>query len=223
VTSQPPAGRHAVVRVRPEAAGDGSVRLEGTAPPLPAFVRDWLGAGRPLVVRRPCRDAAGRLCCGLPTPPGDGKLRLALSLTSAAVATVEPPPLLTDCLDVAPAAWRTALAALGRTAGALGLAPLRVCGSLAWQWLTSLPYLTPDSDVDILADVTRQGQLTALASALAVWEAQAGIRCDAEIRLPHGACFSWREYAAAPRKLLVKTDSDVFLALRQTLVDGLPQ
>ncbi|WP_428564446.1 MAG: malonate decarboxylase holo-[acyl-carrier-protein] synthase [Solidesulfovibrio sp. DCME] len=222
MTPATPPTRHAIVRPGPGALDDGALRLEGAGGPVADYVRAWVGAGRPLIVRRPCLDAAGRLCCGLPTPPADGKLRLSLTLPLAAVAGLEPPPLLADCLGAAPAAWREGLGALVAEARAGGFAPFRAVGSLAWQHLTGLAYLGPDSDVDLVVPIDRREALTRLAGLLRAHQTRHCPRLDAEVRLPGGASFSWREYAGLPRKLLVKTDTEVFLADHQALVGALP-
>ena len=214
--------RHAIVRVGQHAFDTGALRLEGAGEELADYVRNWVAAGRPFVVRRPCLDGAGRLCCGLPAPPADGKLRLSLSLDRRAIASLEPPPLLADCLPAAPEAWRAGLDALDARGTAAGIAPFRVFGSLAWQHLAKLAYLGPGSDVDLLAEARSRRQLPALLALFAAAEADGGLRLDVEIRLPGGACFSWREYAGLPRNILVKTDAGVFLADREVLVADLP-
>ncbi|WP_245286679.1 malonate decarboxylase holo-[acyl-carrier-protein] synthase [Bradyrhizobium sp. ARR65] len=111
------------------------------------LVAGWAHAGRPLVVRRPARsDTAGLVPLGLPLPPSHGKRRIAISLAAVDIVAAAPPPLLAEAAAAAPASWRATIDRLVQL-----LPETRVYGSVAWQHLTGLPYLSDSSDLDLLA------------------------------------------------------------------------
>ena len=119
--------------------------------PLTAEDRDevegWRWRGLPLVVaRRQPADGEDDLRLGLALPD---KRRLGVHVAASAAVAHADPPALTAALASAPEAWRPRLGAVVRLANELG-APARVFGSLAWQHLSGLRYLRPDSDVDLL-------------------------------------------------------------------------
>ncbi|MBM5577791.1 malonate decarboxylase holo-[acyl-carrier-protein] synthase [Burkholderia pseudomallei] len=141
-----PLVRHTLVRVRAQAwpallAAHGGI---GTLP----FVRDWAARGWPLIVRRrsPC-DAGVPL--GLPLPPSAGKRRVALAAAREQIDSACALPTLADVGRQAPPAWRPTLARLRALADAHRV-DCRVFGSLAWQTLTGLRYLSDESDLDVL-------------------------------------------------------------------------
>ncbi|GFK92975.1 Phosphoribosyl-dephospho-CoA transferase [Fundidesulfovibrio magnetotacticus] len=213
------AHRHWFARLAPEAWAEGLVRPDGCAPRNPERIGRWIGAGLPLVVRRPCRTPDGLLCCGLALPPGEGGLRLPYAVHARAVLALDPPPLLRQCLEAAPAPWRSGLARLLQVLEDAGLAP-RVFGSLAWAGLTGLDFLHAGSDVDLLVAVDRREALDALGRALADPGGDAP-PVEAEVLLPDGGSFQWAEYARNTPKVLVKSDAVVHLASRNSLLDSL--
>jgi phosphoribosyl-dephospho-CoA transferase len=80
-----------------------------------------------------------------------------------------------------------------------------------WQHLSGIPYLTPASDVDLLV---RPRDAVELRSALALLAASgpAGApRLDGEVQLPDGRGVAWRELAARPDRVLVKSARGVAL------------
>lgn len=171
----------------------------------PAFqvipmVVDWVGSGRPLIARRPvCDDMASRVPLGLPLPPSLGKQRLACAVPPGAIASDAPPPLLSDAFREAPAAWQQTIAAL------VVLDPETRCfGSLAWTYLTSLPYLSETSDLDLVWHVSKADQAARLVAALARIDAGAPMRLDGEIVTPMGLAVQWRELASDAPELLAK-------------------
>lgn len=165
--------------------------------------RDWFAAGRPAVVRRYASGECGGVPLGIPLPPRLGKRRVRLRVGAAAVARIVPPPALADALDAAPDAWAPRLGELDLRLGAAGVAA-RVYGSLAWQRLTGEPYVTPDSDVDLLLAPATRAQLAACLRELEDFAGGAP-RIDGEIVLPSGEGIAWRELAARPRELLARS------------------
>ena len=172
----------------------------------------WCERGWPLVARRGNgTEPPGDLPLGLPLPPAMGKRRLVFCLPPTAVQRRMPPPLLSEAAAGAPPAWRGTLAQL--VAAAPGV---RVFGSLAWQYLTGLAYLTPASDLDLLWQLPASGP-AALLDAIAEIAAAAPMRIDGEIVRADGAAANWRETASAP-EILVKSLHGVSLMPRHTFL-----
>ncbi len=161
----------------------------------PAALRDWLALGHPLIVRRPCLSADAReVFLGLSLP---GKRRLACRMPADAIVCVDPPPVWQGDIFQAP-----------------GFS-VRLFGSHAWQALTGLDYVTADSDLDLLLDI----------SSLAEWEAllargldfPAHPRVDLEVVFRGDASFNWREYLAPSSDILVKSNRSVWLQRKDRL------
>lgn len=166
---------------------------------IPVVV-DWVAARYPLIARRPaCDDAAGLVPLGLPLPPSLGKSRLAVAVPPGAILSDTAPPLLADAARAAPAAWQETIAAL------IALDPETRCfGSLAWAHLTGLPYLSENSDLDLVWQVSTADAATRLVAALARIDAEAPVRLDGEIVTPTGRAVQWREFASDVPEMLVK-------------------
>ena len=113
----------------------------------------WIPDGRPLVVRRPCLGPNGdTVHLGIALPPSLGKQRIAVEVPRSSVQPVLEPPSWEDCgAHVSPSAHR-AVRELEAAAAAAGVT-LRTFGSHAWQFLTKLPYVHPDSDLDLILPV----------------------------------------------------------------------
>jgi len=189
----------AVMNRTPELAGD-------------PIVAGWIHAGRPLIVRRPaCSDVVGMIPLGLPLPPSHGKRRIAVSLAAADIVASAPPPLLADAAAAAPAHWRETIDQL------LQLLPeTRTFGSLAWQHLTGLPYLTERSDLDLLWPLSS----ATLPSDIAGIAKQAPMRLDGEITGPAGGV-QWRELTGADEdEVIVKSTTGVTNTTRAAFLSG---
>jgi phosphoribosyl-dephospho-CoA transferase len=180
------------------------------------IVAGWVHAGRPLIVRRPaCSDVAGMIPLGLPLPPSHGKRRIAISLAAADIVASAPPPLLADAAAAAPAAWRETIDLL------LQLLPeTRTYGSLAWQHLTGLPYLSDSSDLDLLWPLSAAKQARTLLSDIARIGKQAPMRLDGEIIGPAGGV-QWRELTGTDEdEILVKGPAGVTTTTRTAFLAG---
>ncbi len=197
----PACRRHDLVRVVP-AAWDDLLRarpdLHGSD-----LLAGWAEAGHPLIVRRyhpgEARDAVP---LGLPLPPSAGKRRIGLALPVAVLAPC-PAPELAAVTEVAPAAWRGALADLLRLGERFGLRP-RPFGGLLWQALTGLPYLSDASDLDLLWPVSGPVPPGFLAGLSALAET-APMRLDGEIVFPDGAGVQWRELLPGTGEAILKS------------------
>lgn len=171
------------------------------------ILRDWLGQGRPLIIRRPCLSSDGKnVCLGLALPPAPDKQRLSFDLPLSLVREVSEPPLWEEC-----AAVENATLEQIRTAANEGGVRLRTFGSHAWQHLTGLPYLTTDSDLDLLLFIETRKSWAAIRKKLEQIPGSIPSRIDLEIVLGGDASFSWREFSTTPQRLLFKGNSRVWL------------
>jgi phosphoribosyl-dephospho-CoA transferase len=182
-------------------------------------LEEWFARGLPAVACRrsaPCGDA---LALGIALPPrceGE-KRRVAILLDPAAVARVARPATLRDAVQGAPVSWRERLLALDRAARAAGVL-LRVYGSLAWQHLTGLSYVTAGSDVDLLAEPRTGAELRRVLELLRASDAGAAPRLDGEVVLTGGRAVAWRELVAGGARVLVKSGASVVLEPRRALL-----
>ena len=148
----------------------------------------------------------------LPLPPMLGRQRLALNLPAEAIRTSLRPPPLADCAGVAPLAWHQIIA------GLLKLDHSVLCfGSLAWQHMTGLPYLTPGSDLDLLWTVHSAIHAARLVQGIAAVESAAPPRLDGELLMPSGQAVQWREWLSDAPQLLVKSITGVAMIPREAL------
>ncbi len=173
----------------------------------------WFAQGLPAMVAR-CAvdDRDPRLRLGVPLPPSEGKLRLALRVAPHEVRRLQPPPALEEVVaSGVPDDWRSALQAMQR------LAPARVFGAFAWQHLSGLPYVHPRSDIDLLWQIRAAGQADALVERLQDWERTHARRVDGELCLADGGAVNWREYAGCSREVLVKRVDGAALEARDRL------
>jgi phosphoribosyl-dephospho-CoA transferase len=187
--------RHVFVWFAPDAREPSSV------PEKAALLHDWLGAKRPLIVRRRAEsDPPGLLPLGLALP---GKRRVAFALPPADVIDVAPPPVIPLTGEIF-----DRLAAAARGAGS----ELRAFGSHAWQFLTSLSYVTPESDTDLLVFLEDRAGWERLRAALASIPLPPKI--DLEIVLRRDASFTWREFVAVGERLLFKGETRAWLGAK---------
>ncbi|MEK6423860.1 MAG: malonate decarboxylase holo-[acyl-carrier-protein] synthase [Burkholderia gladioli] len=221
--------RHSVVRVAPDAwaAVLGAHPALADAPPV---VREWAARGWPLMVRRagPCDAGAAGVPLGLPLPPSLGKRRIGVVMPEASIVSVAPPPAVAQLGAAAPPAWRATLERLDAIARRHRVA-CRAFGSLAWQALTGLTYLSSSSDLDLLFDAPvgpdAEAVLAALLDDVAALAdgGEAPMRIDGEVMRTDGAGANWRELrtALAQRgEVVAKTAAGVALLSPQAFLDG---
>jgi phosphoribosyl-dephospho-CoA transferase len=152
---------------------------------------------------------------GVPLPPAAGKRRVALLIPSEGILQRSPPPLLHAAASAADPNWRSTVDALVAVGGRGGVEPAAF-GSLLWQHLTGLAYLSPHSDLDVLWSIPANFDVHSLACSIAEVQRGAPLRIDGEIIVPDGSAVNWRElwnaHQAADRAtVLAKTMEGVRL------------
>ncbi len=214
-----PAGRHDLVFIDPRGwRAMLATRSELAVEPL---VARWADEGWPVIRRRSMPGEPSGTALGLPLPPSGGKKRLAFVLQTNDVASIARPPSLYAATGSAPPSWRPLLQLLGELAFRHAV-EARVFGSLAWQTLTGLHYVTEHSDLDLLLDIDRDTDLDRLTSDIAAIEADAPMRLDGELMRDDGAAVNWRELHSGANELLVKHIDGVGLLGRHSFAAGEP-
>ncbi|APO49888.1 malonate decarboxylase holo-[acyl-carrier-protein] synthase [Bradyrhizobium diazoefficiens] len=206
--------RHTMVKA--SAAGWAAVMSRHPELASEPIIDGWARADRPLIVRRPaCSDAAGMIPLGLPLPPSHGKRRIAFALAPGDIIAWAPPPSLADAAAAAPARWRETIGLL------LQLLPeTRTFGSLAWQHLTGLPYLSDSSDLDLLWPLSSARQADTLPSDIGRIANRAPMRLDGEI-VGRAGGVQWRELIGADDdEVLVKGPAGVISTTRAAFLTG---
>jgi len=214
-------GRHDLVWIRPESRA--AVAALVTDEKLRTHVTSWLSADRPLVVaRQPGNIDADTIAVGLASPPVQGKRRIALGVSARDIVRHTPPLLLADTIAHAPAEWQPELAELHDAAINIGI-KLHVFGSLAWQALSGMQYLTPQSDIDLLWHPRSNTQLQQGIALLTNWEQASGLRADGEVMFGASSAVSWREWATLKfddsQHVLVKRECSAGLVAAHELLE----
>lgn len=221
--------RHGVVRVAPHAWG-AVLAAHPALADAPPVVREWAARGWPLMVRRagPCDAGAPGVPLGLPLPPSLGKRRIGVVAPEAAIVSVEPPPAIAGLRAAAPAGWRATLDRLDAIARRHGVG-CRAFGSLAWQAMTGLTYLSSGSDLDLLFDAPvgpdAEAVLAALLDDVAALAdgGEVPMRIDGEVIRADGAGANWRELRTALTargEVVAKTPAGVALMSPCAFLDG---
>ena len=154
-------------------------------------------------------DKVEKIALGLPLPPSLGKRRIAIDMAPGDILHASPPPLLAHAAEAAPAGWRPSIDKLLRRDP-----HIRTFGSLAWQYLTGLPYVTESSDLDLLWDLPPKAELESLLVDVAMIAKQAPMRIDGEIVGPAGGV-NWIELrAGGAGDVLVKGQDGVRMMTR---------
>jgi phosphoribosyl-dephospho-CoA transferase len=168
------------------------------------WLKKWADHHWPLIVRRPLPGETGGVSVGLPLPRSAGKQRIALQVRCADIASVAPVPSLLDVIRVTPQGWRSSVKQLAELAQ-LYHVQCGVFGSLAWQRLTGLDYLGPDSDLDVVWSLPHRTQMTEFLTRVAEIESHAPMRIDGELTREDGAGVNWRELHAGASELALKS------------------
>ncbi|PBB24375.1 malonate decarboxylase holo-[acyl-carrier-protein] synthase [Mesorhizobium sp. WSM4307] len=209
--------RHDLVFVSPVAWRSLMHRRDDLAqePLLPG----WVDRGWPLVARRAMPAEEEGVALGLPLPPFAGKRRVSVLMQPEDIVSTAPPLELGAALGAAPEPWRQTLTNVASLAFRQGM-EARIFGSLSWQMLTELDYLTADSDLDLLLPFSGQCNLAQLTADIALVEAAAPMRLDGELVRGDGAAVNWRELHTGAREVLVKTIRGVVLLDANHFING---
>lgn len=161
-----------------------------------SVLKFWHSEEWPTVVRRGDTDSdpAREVCVGIALPPDAAgvKRRIPLRVPLEHIERSSAPLTLKAARPALPERWRPGYALLQELSTGLDL---RVYGSLAWQAITSLPAITPTSDIDILFRPVSRQQLRA---GLALLNGpEHGLPLDGEVMFPSGEAVSWKEWTSA--------------------------
>ena len=199
--------RHDLVRVEPDAWREMLCERTDLAH-LPG-IAEWARRNWPVIVRRRLAgDPPGAVPAALCLLSLQGKRRIRLQLPVEAICERVAPYTLRSAREVVPPSWQPAVDALLDLANQTGIEPC-LFGSMLWQRLTGLPYLSTTSDLDLLWRIPFPAARAAvpLARRLAAVQARSPVRLDGEIILPDGAAANWRELElhGGVAEVLVKT------------------
>ncbi len=213
--------RHDLLRIRPDA-------WRAIFAALPEHARvgvlsGWAVNEYPFIVRRYLSgESHDSVPVGAPLPPYLGKQRIAISCAPEDVEGRVAPVSLRVAGDHAPPTWAATIHALLDLADRYGAEP-HVIGSLLWQQLTSLSYLTETSDLDLLWPSSTACR--PFLQELAVIDRCSPIRVDGEVALAHGSAVNWRELhgclgGTEERTVLVKSMTGVQVQPVATIMTG---
>ncbi|MFM9926311.1 malonate decarboxylase holo-[acyl-carrier-protein] synthase [Variovorax sp. H27-G14] len=211
--------RHHLVRVA--APAWAALMASRDDPANEPLLQGWAQRGWPLIVRRRLpgeRGDASWLPLGLPLPPSAGKRRLALQVQARHIASVSALPQLCEVVTSAPRAWHPALRQLLAVGDRFGV-QTRVFGSLAWQWLTGLDYLSRGSDIDLTWTLPASECIEEFLAAVADIDGAAPMRVDGELLRSDGVGVNWRELHARSAEVMLKTASDPLLCSRSQFLE----
>ncbi len=206
--------RHDLLHV----AADNWASVLAFRPPLAdlPLLGEWADRGWPVIVRRRGEaDDPHLVPVGVPLPPAAGKRRVALLIPPEGILQRSRPPLLHAAASAADTNWRSTIDALVAVGARSGVEPAAF-GSLLWQHLTGLAYLSPHSDLDVLWPIPANFDVHSLICNIAGVQRDAPLRIDGEIIFPDGSAVNWRElwnahHAADGATVLAKTMESVRL------------
>jgi len=184
-----------------------------------ALVARWSKMRWPTIRCRALPGEANGIAVGLPLPPSAGKRRISLLVDSDHVTSVARPPLLRQARAYAPRNWWPTLDRLDALARRHAV-DARVFGSLAWQSLTGLDYVTTGSDLDVLFEFRNETDVDCFVVDVAAIEADAPMRLDGELIDAGGAAVNWREFHGGASELMVKSIERVVLLGRHQFISG---
>ena len=198
-------------------AGDLFEEVNGETPQDDLVsLRDWIGKGRPVIVRRPCLSEDKKtISAGLALPPNPTKRRLAFCLPVSLISKIADPPLWRDCMVPADSEIAAAAESIQTAATATGL-PLQTFGSYAWQHHTALPYVTQHSDIDLLVPIDGRENWEKFRQSMAKVSRKSQ-KIDLEIVLQGNASFHWREFEAPGAQMLFKGNLSVWIGNKSSV------
>ncbi|MCX2563062.1 malonate decarboxylase holo-[acyl-carrier-protein] synthase [Acetobacter thailandicus] len=229
-----PLWRHRLLVVRPDVwpgiCAD-TLKAPGNEAIRPV-VSGWGERGWPLICRRPFQSelkelAAGGVAVGLPLPPAMGKQRLSFIVPCSALSAFSG-KLWPDQTTSAPgitSARQEDISALFALGARHNIQP-EATGSLLWETLTGLAYLSETSDFDVVwrlshLEAENPDALRAFLHDLSKTACKLSVRLDGEIIFPDYRAVQWQELITADPddEVLVKTLFSVALMPLRSLTD----
>jgi phosphoribosyl-dephospho-CoA transferase len=187
----PPWRRHELLHVAPDVWASALAQRPALAD-LP-LLECWAKREWPVIVRRRAEgEDPGMVPVGVPLPPAAGKCRVALVLPPGGILQRSPPPLLGAAAKVADEGWQSTIASLLALGARTGVEP-SAFGSLLWEHLTGLTYLSAQSDLDVLWPVPADFDALSLVFGIARVQHDTPLRIDGEVVFPDGSAVNWRE------------------------------
>ncbi|MDQ0327031.1 phosphoribosyl-dephospho-CoA transferase [Rhodopseudomonas julia] len=191
-----------------------------------AVLHGFLTDRIPGIVCRPtrrCTEGQGQLGFAFPLRVGEERVRSSVLVEPEHIASFLSPYEVMEraALRFPPphAALRVALSLARRFDIRLGL-----IGSAALAAMTGLPYVRPQSDLDLLIDADQGGDFQAFHASLATISREIGVKADVELEFNCSVGVKLSEYISGREVLLAKTINDVELIdrieLQSCLADG---
>ncbi|UXN03226.1 malonate decarboxylase holo-[acyl-carrier-protein] synthase [Bartonella sp. HY406] len=171
-------------------------------------LKEWEAKNFPLIVtQQPMLKNNDDLLLGLPLPPTMGKARISLISHKHYISKTTPPPLLSELARYAPYDWQNLIKAMIQID-----ANFRVFGSLCWQALTNMHYISKTSDLDLcLAVLPRQDYVLNLCNSIESINKTALMRIDVELIRPKGGVHYQEILRQYKDDIIVKTNTGVVL------------
>lgn len=187
----------------------------GPAPMEPmralSLLHRWVLGDYPLIVARQHDVPHGCLRLGLAEPASWGKRRLAFLVNVDDIERRQTGPLLSDIVHRLPKAWQAGATELAACVKELGV-PAHLYGSSAIEVCTSLPCITPNSDLDLLFKPADWAATKALCVSLNQLRlAHPEFKVDGEVLNPAGDAVHWLELSQQRIQLLAKSNHAVRL------------
>ena len=213
--------RHRRIWIKPEASN--SIQFQGEySHDVKQYVSDWLFEKKPLIGRS--RNQFDTKNCefipvGLMTYHPDGtKCRVSLLINSNFVLKIEDPLLLSEAMNVLPLNLYLTVNNFFDQFSNLPII-VRVYGSIMWSYEGNISRLNPNSDIDLLIQVTNSCDVDALADRLLKFYQLSKIFLEGEFEFKNGVFVSWRELTSGAKDLLAKTDSGPKLVTRNSVIE----
>ena len=213
--------RHRRIWIKPEASN--SIQFQGEySHDVKQYVSDWLFEKKPLIGRS--RNQFDTKNCefipvGLMTYHPDGtKCRVSLLINSNFVLKIEDPLLLSEAMNVLPLNLYLTVNNFFDQFSNLPII-VRVYGSIMWSYEGNISRLNPNSDIDLLIQVTNSCDVDALADRLLKFSHLSKIFLDGEFEFKNVVFVSWRELTSGAKDLLAKTDSGPKLVTRNSVIE----
>jgi malonate decarboxylase holo-[acyl-carrier-protein] synthase len=149
--------------------------------------------------------------------PDGTKCRVNLLINSNLVLKIEEPLLLLKAMEVLPP---NVYLTVNNFFDQFSNLPIivRVYGSIMWSYEGNISRLNPNSDIDLLIQLTNSCDVDALAERLLKFSQLSNIFFDGEFEFKNGVFVSWRELTSGAKDLLAKTDSGPKLVTRNSVI-----